>query len=517
MEGVACGASHKRQPRYAALALLVLLVFLLSACGGGGGPVRHARAQTTPVWSGTPVATPAPPAAGDWPAFGYDAARSGVNLTETAITPSSVAGLRQLWRVSLPGVADSAPILLHALTLPNGTTRDLLYVTTRDGRLLAVDAATGAILWSRQPTGPKITHSSPVADPTRQFVYAYGLDGALHKYRATTGDEVSGNGWPARVTLMTGTEKESGALNAANGRVYVVTSGYIGDAPPYQGHVVTVDEAAGSTTVYNSLCSNIMHLLVSVDCSSEQSGIWARAGSVVDPVTGDVFVTTGNGPYTGDSGGHDWGDSVLELTPDGSRLLDSYTPDDYQQLDQSDADLGSVAPALLPTIPHSATPYLLVQEGKDGKLRLLNRQNLSGAGGPGYTGGERQIISLECGVFHQPAVWTDMAGEVWVIVPTVCGLRAFRAATDAHGETKLVAAWKTDGTTTSPVLAGGVLYTLTSNAALALDPRTGKTLWTSARPAVGGTIGNVHWESPIVAGGRLYCSDENGDLYAFGL
>ncbi|MGH2485758.1 MAG: PQQ-binding-like beta-propeller repeat protein, partial [Ktedonobacterales bacterium] len=373
MESIASGASNRRRPGHAALALLALLGILLTACGGGGGPVRHATAQSTPVWSGTPVATTAPPAAGDWPRFGYDAARSGANPTETAITPSSVAGLRQIWRVNLPGVADSAPILLHALTLPDGTTRDLLYVTTRDGRLLAVDAATGAILWSRQPQGPKITHSSPVADPSRQFVYAYGLDGALHKYRATTGDELIGNGWPARVTLMTGTEKESGALNAANGRVYVVTSGYIGDAPPYQGHVVSVDEATGSTTVYNSLCSNISHLLVSADCSSEQSGIWARAGAVVDPVTGDVFVATGNGPYTGDQGGHDWGDSVLELMPDGSHLLDSYTPDNYQQLDQNDTDLGSVAPALLPTIHGSATPYLLAQEGKDGKLRLLNR------------------------------------------------------------------------------------------------------------------------------------------------
>jgi hypothetical protein len=315
---------------------------------------------------------------------------------------------------------------------------------------------------------------------------------------------------------MTATEKESGALNAANGRVYVVTSGYIGDAPPYQGHVVSVDEATGSTTVFNSLCSNLTHLLVAADCTSEQSGIWARAGAVVDPVTGDLFVATGNGPYTGDRGGHDWGDSVLELTPDGSRLLDSYTPDDYQQLDQNDTDLGSVAPALLPTIHGSATPYLLAQEGKDGKLRLLNRQNLSGAGGPGYTGGERQVISLECGVYHQPAVWTDTSGQVWVIVPTACGLRAFRVSTDAHGVTKLVATWKTDGTTTSPVIAGDVLFALTSGAVLALDPRTGKTLWKSSQASAGGTIGGIHWESPIVVGGRLYCSDENGALYAFG-
>ncbi|MBV8654431.1 MAG: PQQ-binding-like beta-propeller repeat protein, partial [Candidatus Eremiobacteraeota bacterium] len=31
------------------------------------------------------------------------------------------------------------------------------------------------------------------------------------------------------------------------------------------------------------------------------------------------------------------------------------------------------------------------------------------------------------------------------------------------------------------------------------------------------TIGGVHWESPIVADGRVYCPDENGRLTAYEL
>lgn len=508
------------RPRGASLYVLLILFLIptvLASCGGRQGPTRHAR-QGAPVWSATPDAQPAQqPPAGDWLRFGYDAARSGVNPNETTLSPSNVAGLHMLWHVQLAGVADSSPILLHALKLPDGTTRDVLYLTTRDGRIIAADAASGATIWSHQPSGPKITHSSPVADPTGQFVYAYGLDGALHKYQAARGDEVHDSGWPARVTTFTATEKESGALNIANGHVYVVTSGYIGDAPPYQGHVVTVDAHSGDTSVFNSLCSNVGRLLTATECPSEESGIWARAGAVVDPVTGNIFVATGNGPYTGDRGGYDWGDSVLELSPDGSRLLDSYTPDSYQQLADDDADLGSVAPALLPKIAGSLTPYVLVQEGKDGKLRLLNRQNLSGAGAAGYTGGELQVISLGCGVFHQPAVWTDASGRLWVIVPTSCGLRAFRVVTDGHGVTTLSAAWKISTSTTSPVIANGVLFALTNGAAVALDPTTGKTLWRSEQQSSGGSIGGIHWQSPIVTGGRLFCTDENGVLYAFGL
>ncbi|MGZ3640612.1 MAG: outer membrane protein assembly factor BamB family protein, partial [Ktedonobacterales bacterium] len=363
---------------------LVGMIVLLAACSQ-----QWSGTGTRPT--GSPTAMPARTAttgaadgSQDWVRFGFDASRSGVNASERELTPGNVGQLHRLWQVQLPGVADSSPILLHGLALPDGSTRDVLYVTTRDGRLLAVDAASGATLWSHQTSGPKITHSSPVADPSRQYVYAYGLDGSLHKYRSTDGLETSGGGWPVRITLMRETEKESSALNIANGSIYVTTSGYIGDAPPYQGHVVAVRLGDASTHVWNSLCSDLPRLLTASDCQAQQSGIWARGGAVIDPVTGNIFVTTGNGPYDADRGGHNWGDSIVELSGDGSRVLDSYTPATYQRLNDADQDLGSVAPGPLQAGTGSKTPHLLVQGGKDGILRLLNRDNLSGAGGPGH-------------------------------------------------------------------------------------------------------------------------------------
>ncbi|MDQ3864962.1 MAG: PQQ-binding-like beta-propeller repeat protein, partial [Actinomycetota bacterium] len=244
---------------------------------------------------------------------------------------------------------------MHDLEFPKGS-RDVLYATTRDGTIVALDAASGEILWSHRPSGPQITTSSPVADPSGRFVYSYGLDGALHKYASTTGEEEKGGGWPSQITRMPQTEKGSSALNISNGRIYATTSGYIGDAPPYQGHVVAIDEATGSEQVFNSLCSDVAHLLSAEECSSERSGIWARAGTVVDNATESVFAATGNGPYDADSGGNDYGDSVLKLRRDNLQLLDSYTPQTYRQLEEEDADLGSTAPALLPEIPLSKTP-----------------------------------------------------------------------------------------------------------------------------------------------------------------
>src|SRR6185437_12616609 len=163
------------------------------------------------------------PAAGahDWLQFDFDGQHSGVNPNETQITLHSVSKLHRLWVVKLAAPADSTPVLLGDVALPNSKHGAVLYVTTRAGALIAVDAATGAQLWQAQPAGQHITNSSPVIDPSKQFVYSYGLGGKVHKYQVGNGHEVTGNGWPLTATLMTDVEKESSALTIANGRLYV--------------------------------------------------------------------------------------------------------------------------------------------------------------------------------------------------------------------------------------------------------------------------------------------------------
>ncbi len=476
-----------------------------------------------PVVSSTPfrpIGTLPADVAVNWPVFGNTPDRAGVNTQRMELSAKTVSGLRKQWSVALPSPADSSPVYLHDVALPDGSHHDLLFVTTKDGHIVALDAASGHILWSHQPPGPKITNSSPVVDPQGGFVYSYGLDGYLHKYRAATGNEITTGGWPVRITRFPETEKESSALNLTADYIYVTTSGYIGDAPPYQGHIVVIRTSDASTHIFNSLCSNLTYLLGPNDCPDEQSGIWARAGAVVDAATGDVYATTGNGPFNANAGGSNYGDSIVKLSPDGSTLLDSYTPANQRQLNETDADLGSDSPVLLPRITASKTPNLLVQGGKDNVLRLINRDDMSGAGQPGHIGGELQTIASpgSCGIFAQPAVWTDPAsGQIEVLVPSACLLGDFRVATDSAGRTTLQPAWTVNGDYTSPLVANGVLYVATSGKVLALDPRTGRALWSSAEPSAGGSIGGIHWESPIVVNSHLYCPDEDGNLTAYGL
>lgn len=229
-------------------------------------------------------------------------------------------------------------------------------------------------------------------------------------------------------------------------------------------------------------------------------------------------MATGNGTYDGNTGHFDWGDSVFALNPDGTgngsgQPVDSYTPTEFQHLQNADADLGSTAPAILPVLPGSKLPHLAVQSGKDAKVRLLDLDDLSRAGGPGHVGGELQKIDVPQGggVLTAPAVWSNpVDGGVWVIIANGSGISGLQASVDALGNPSLASRW-TDATGgTSPIVANGIVYYASFSGLRALDPATGALLWSDAG------IGGIHWESPIVVDGRLYVTDEGAHLWAYG-
>ena len=433
------------------------------------------------------AAVAAAPAGHDWTRFGYSAARPSAASFATGITAANASQL-QRQRVDLDGTVDSSPIYLHGVTI-GGAKHDAFFVTTTYGRTLAIDAASGRILWRHTPPGYsswagsyRITNATPVADPGRAAIYTASPDGRVHKLRVADGGEV----WTRAITLFPQREKIAAALNYSHGRVIATTGGYVGDAPPYQGHVVTLRPSTGGIVhVWNSLCSNRRRLIVPSSCGSSDSAIWARAGAVVEPGNGRLLVATGNGPWNGRT---DWGDSVLELSPDASRLLQNWTPRNQAELERDDADLGSSAPALL-------GGGLAVQGGKDGKLRLLNLLRLNGTrrAGP-RLGGELQTLPLPGGdehLFTAPAVWRR-GRTTWVFVGNNSATAAYRLV-----GRRLRKVWESSAGGTSPVVAGGLVYVY--------DPDGGLRIYrpSSARPVATLPAGSGHWNSPIVVDGRV--------------
>jgi len=264
--------------------------------------------------------------------------------------------------------------------------------------------------------------------------------------------------------------------------------------------------------VFNTLCSDNPGHIGPNGCNQRQSAVWARDGVNYDAATNKVYFATGNGLF---DGVHNFGDSVLALNPDGTGAdggpVASYTPTDQSGLNGADADLGSTSPALVAAPAGSGLPHLAVQSGKDGQLRLLNLDNLSGQNKVGSLGGELAKIAVPQGgeVLTQPAAWTAPDGSSWVFVTNGSGISGLKVIS-TNGRPALVPQWTMGSGGTSPIVVSGVVYYLTNGGARALDPTTGRQLWADSS----GTV-NLHWQSPIVAGSSLYYPDGNGKLRAF--
>jgi outer membrane protein assembly factor BamB len=484
---------HRWPPRLAALTLGLGL-----ACACGGAPVAGNTATATSLARASAATVGSELT--DWPEFGLNAQRGDATSQPTGITAAVVGGLSDR-RVSLPGTVDSSPIYLHRVRI-GSRSRDVVVVTTTYGRTVALDPTTGKLFWTFTPSGyagwagtAQITNSSPIADPDRRFVYAASPDGLVHKLSIADGREDSVGAWPARVTEDPTREKLGSALNIDGADVIATTSGYLGDAPTYQGHVALIARASGRVArVFNTLCANRHTVIVPTTCPASDSAILSRGGVIVEPGGQRLLIDTGNAPWNGTT---DFGDSVLELTFPGLRLRQAYTPTDQATLNSDDLDLGSSAPALL------GDDRILVA-GKDAILRLLDLARLDGHPPPGreVLGGELQTLPTpgRAEPFTQPAVST-VGGRTTVFVADFSGTAAYRLAGG-----RLHALWSNTTPGTSPVLAGGLLFVY--------DPRAGGI--DVYAPGSGSPITKLagasgHWNSPIVVDGHVIEPEGNAN------
>ena len=378
-------------------------------------------------------------------------------------------GSLQRQQVRLPGTADSSAIYLHGVKV-RGATHDAFFVTTTYGITLAIDAASGKILWRWTPPGyshwagsAQITTSTPVADPSRKWIYTASPDGRIQKLSVATGHSV----WRRVITELPSNE-------------------------PYQGHVVVIAAGNGRLLhVWNSLCSYWHVLIYPTRCPQSDSAIWGRAGAVVVPGSGKLLVATGNALWDGHKY---WGDAVLVLSSK-AKLVGNYTPTDTAKLNSDDLDLGSTSPVYL-------TSKLIAQGGKDGKIRLLSLARMHGT--TPHKGHELQIVSTPSGseLFTAPAVWRS-GKRIWLIA-------ADNGATQAWSLRggRLDSVWHSGNPGTSPVLAGGLLYVYDPNGGLDVyQPASGKLLTTLS-------AGGGHWNSPIATDGRVALPEGNANDHA---
>jgi glucose dehydrogenase len=227
----------------------------------------------------------------DWLMYGFNLQRTGENPFESILTPSTVAGLQELWSYDLGAVTIMQPVLATGVIV-NGSPKDLVYMGAEHGDLYAIDVASGTMVWHQNlgsqqtschdmPDGVFGVSGSPFLDRTNNRMFVVGSDGNMYALDLSTGATLSG--WPVAVTADPAHEHTYGAANINNGVAYAETASYC-DLTPYHGKIVAVRIATHT----------VLGTFFPAGPRTNGGGIWGPGGISIDPATGDVFTATGN-------------------------------------------------------------------------------------------------------------------------------------------------------------------------------------------------------------------------------
>lgn len=403
---------------------------LLAGCGGGGDsstPTSPPPTSSDPP----PVTTPPPPSttsAGDVTTFKNDAARTGLFATETTLTPANVnsTSFGLLHNTQVDGKVDAQPLYLSQLNI-GGTAHNVVYVATEHASVYAIDADSGTTLWKvsllasgEKPSGnqgcgqvdPTIgVTATPVIDRTAGtngtlYVVAMSIDTSskyhqrLHALDVTTGAEVLGG--PTEIsgsftfngvssTFDPGQYEERAALLLSGGLIYTSWTSHCDNAP-YGGWVIAFKQSdlsrAALINVAPGSNPNTTAAPSGQDNGFSRNGpaIWMSGDGPAADSAGNVYFLTGNGRFettmdaNGFPNGGDFGNSFVKLSSTGGNLAvaDYFATFDEVQLSSQDKDLGSGGEMLLPDLTDStnAVKHLVVGAGKDGKIYVVDRDNM---------------------------------------------------------------------------------------------------------------------------------------------
>lgn len=365
--------------------------------------------------------------------------RSAVNSQEIQLTPTSATAARfgKLFTLPVDGHIFGQPLYVPGLTI-GGKTHDVIFVATENDTVYAFDADQNAsALWNTSLvnagsgeapvpcgdvdgcsiSGTIGVTATPVISVDRNAIYVEARskqNGAyLHKLHAldlTTGAEKFGGPAiiKASVPGSASDHDSQGNVNfnplrencrpgllLANGVVYLAFAS-INDDTPYHGWILGYNaDTLQPASVFN------------VTPNGSAGGIWQNNGISADS-SGNIFAVAGNG--TTPPSTNNYGQAYVKLTLQGGQpvVADYFAPFNASTLNNTDLDVGSGGLLLLPD-QSGAHPHLLVAAGKEGRIYLVDRDNM----GKFQSGDDSQIVqSIPNAVggsgernFYPPVFW----------------------------------------------------------------------------------------------------------------
>jgi hypothetical protein len=294
------------------------------------------------------------------------------------------------FHATLDGHVYAQPLYWHP-----ASGNDEVIAATESNEVYALDAKTGAQTWHTQlPASVPLSDlqcgnidpvgvtGTPVIDLKAGVVYIDALtnsskSGIRHLvYALSLVDGTVLKNWPLDVakalhsqgvSFPTNVQSERSALLLFGGQLYVNYGGYYGDCGSYHGTVIQIDPSKVS------LVANWL-------TRATGGGIWAQGGMAGDGKA--LYLTTGN---TFSAQSWEDGEAIIRLKPGLKHSTDSrdyFTPSNWQELDNSDQDLGGTEALPLDIAVQGSPPAKRVLAlGKDGNAYLADRTNLGGVGG----------------------------------------------------------------------------------------------------------------------------------------
>ncbi|HEX4836431.1 MAG TPA: PQQ-binding-like beta-propeller repeat protein [bacterium] len=491
--------------------------------------------------------------------FHDDPARTGWDPAERELTPEAVRTrtFGRLWTAPVEGEMYAEPLIASGVDV-HGVPRTLVYAVTGQDLVFAFDAATGKRVWGPVSLGAPVPGDTlpcgdldpvgitgtPVIDRASSTLYAAGLTtpdaGKTKVYILAALDLATGTprpGWPVVIAPPASRgvhfdpqiQEQRGALTLLHGIVYVPFGGYFGDCGDYHGWVVGIPVSLPHRQQAFATPTHRM------------GGIWATGGVAAD-AAGNLYAATGNSDSFAAA---DLSNSVVRLSPKPTLTFsgsahDFFTPSNFVSLNETDTDLGSSAPLVLPDQPDVAPSRLVFIAGKQGVGYLVSRDQMGGVSrGNGVTGEGvfSRCIFGTCqagwsGSYSAAAYWDGGRTGRLILVPgrgsqpAPChgagGVVALRLKPAPGSGTPMYdVAWCSPSmqdpgapAVSSTGADGGLVWAADAGTLYALDARTGTQVYASAgQDAPGRTHRFI---TPAVAGGRVYVGAAQA-VVAYGL
>jgi hypothetical protein len=312
---------------------------------------------------------------------------------------------------------------------------------------------------------------------------------------------------------------------------YVVYGGHSGDCGGYHGWVIGVPLTGQGAKAWATGDTGAGIWAVGGPASDGQS-IWVATGNDNSAVLG---VTQPMSPWPQSEG-------ILRFDPGPSftgQQADYFQPNDWYQMDQGDVDIDGSGPLVIDA-PAITPSKLVMAQGKDGYLYLIDRMNMGGLSAAAKTANVG-ALHVSNGEISNGSAFATIAGTTYVVVRPNGGDGGDNCPNGTSGElvgvkldpassTKMTVAWcanamgagspiitSSDGTHDPLVwVAGGDNGNdgNDTNQLHAFDLLTGKVVF--AGGGSGDTFGSTvhHFGTLAAVHGRIFATGD-GKLYAF--